>query len=101
MWYLGHSPSLHWVHTNPENSTFTKQETQGSLSSPEIVPGTSKFCCSVSQDLVRGTGAAADKHTCRSCLAGIRQKGWAGHLEGGLQCPGPGKSVEDTSFSLW
>lgn len=59
------------VHTDPENGTFTKQETQGSLSSPETVPGTSKFCWSASQDRVCGTGAAADRHT---CLVGVRQK---------------------------
>lgn len=44
-----------------------------------------------------GTGAAADRYTCLSCLVDVRQKDWAGHLEGGLQ--GPGESIEDTSHS--
>lgn len=40
-----------------------------------------------------------DTLVCLVWLMSHRKTGWAGHLERGLQCPSPGKSIEDTSLS--
>lgn len=76
---LGHSPSRHpcplILRTAPSPS---RRHKEAFLRSPETASGTSKFYCSASQDLGCGTGTAADRHTCLSCLVDVTQKDWVG-----------------------